>query len=71
MEAENLSIAFNASEFLIFQDVQSETLLKKIGFPMLFLGVPDTRKLSNFAPCIVVITRGSGLAKKWSSKLAQ
>ncbi len=42
MEEENLSIAFNASD-MIFQDVQSETLVKKIGFPMVFLGVPDTR----------------------------
>ena len=36
---------------LIFTGCPSGNPCKIIGFPAVFLGVPDTRKLSNFAPC--------------------
>ena len=45
-EAKNLS----ESLALIFTGCPVGNPCKKIGFPAVFLGVPDTRKLSNFAP---------------------
>ncbi len=47
MKAENLSI----SKTLIFTGCPFRNPYVKIGFPNMFLGVPETRKLSNFAPC--------------------
>ncbi len=47
-EAENLSERLA----LTFTGYPVGNPCKKIGFPTEFLGVPDTRKLSNFAPCL-------------------
>ena len=46
-EAENLL----ESLALIFTGCQVGNPCEKIGFPVVILGVPDTRKLSNFASC--------------------
>ena len=48
------SISFLNLQWLL-QGFQLETLVGKIGFPTMFLGVPETRELSNFTPCIRVV----------------
>ena len=49
MEVENLSVY---QKFDFSQGVRSETLVKKIGFLRMILGVPETGKLGNFAPLV-------------------
>ncbi len=53
MEAVNIPKALPKawfSETLIFTGCPFGNPYKKTGFPTIFLGVPDNRKLSNFAP---------------------
>ncbi len=48
INGENLSVSKN----LTFTGCPVGNPCQKIGFPTMFLGVPETWKLSNFTPCI-------------------
>ena len=50
MEEENLAV----SKTLTFTGCPVGNPCQKIGFPTMLLGVPETRKLNNFAPCGLV-----------------
>ncbi len=54
IEIENLSY----QEFYFYR-LSSRKSLSKIGFPTLILGVPESRKASNFAPCQIYQSRQS------------